>query len=1101
MPRRTTRHHRASRRAALEFLSLRGEQLEPRALLTLTPQLVADVNQEPAGLDVEWHKAPVEMGGNAYFSASAGGIGFELWKTDGTTSGTALVKDISPGGISSYPTELTNVSGTLFFSAGDARLWRSDGTGPGTIFVKDNASGGPTAPRDLTIVNGILFFIAFNGPTTALWKSDGSAERTIIVKAFNSASNLLNVNGVLFFSADDGTTGLELWKSDGTLEGTVLVKDIASGPGGSTLRTPMNVGGQLLFVANDGAHGNELWRSDGTIDGTVIVKDIRTGQAGSNPFELTKVSGALFFVANDGIHSAELWRSDGTEAGTALVRDIRAAEEYFGPRYLTNVNGTLFFSAHKESYGMELWRSDGTEAGTMIVKDIVPGSASSYARRLANQNGLLLFHVPLPAGYDLWKSDGTESGTTLVTAGIRADWHRPSRYTNIGGKLFFAVPDREYESHELWTSDGTAAGTKRLVRDAVSTASAGIADITVSGDSAYFLAVNGLWKTDATTGGTTLISPAASTSNLTKINGKLFFTTLDFGTSSLWTSDGTSAGTVKIRDFGPRYYLSDLIELNGNLYFQGGGPWLNYELWRSDGTAAGTVAVKEITHGAMQRLGGFVNVNGTLFFAANRDNLGTELWKSDGTTGGTVLVKDIRVGPANSVVQTMANINGTLFFFANDGVTGYELWKSDGTALGTVLVRDIHPDGASYSPFQLPLLTNVNGRLLFYVDGGANGIGVWQSDGTTEGTILLSGVGMARELENVNGMLFFAADFRLWKTDGTASGTTKVSDISQSGAFMRDFANVDGMLFFNATDFQHGAEIWRSDGTAEGTFRLRDVAQGGASSFPRDFQSLPSGRIIFTADDGLRGRELWTLVEINAAPSFIRGPDLEATDENGPRVIEEWANDVKAGPPDEAQQTVTFAVTTDRQDLFVEPPAIDASGRLTFTPQPNVSGTAQITVILRDDGGTTNGGVNVSPPQTFAITITKPRPWHNVVRPLDVNDDGNVVAGDVVGVVNYINAFGPGSVFEITGDGNFYDTSGDNALSAVDALRIINYINAQPKSAPTGEGEAATEPLAADVVFRKLGDASLSADSAGLDDWLAAVTDEWTSVPRRRPRW
>src|SRR5207247_222215 len=80
----------------------------------------------------------------------------------------------------------------------------------------------------------------------------------------SNPQQLTNVNGTLFFVANDGTHGRELWKSDGTAAGTTLVKDIWSG-GGSIgyLNTLTNVNGTLFFSARDGATGYELWRSDG----------------------------------------------------------------------------------------------------------------------------------------------------------------------------------------------------------------------------------------------------------------------------------------------------------------------------------------------------------------------------------------------------------------------------------------------------------------------------------------------------------------------------------------------------------------------------------------------------------------------------------------------------------------------------------------------------------------------------------------------------------------------------------------------------------------------------------------------------------------------
>jgi ELWxxDGT repeat protein len=77
--------------------------------------------------------------------------------------------------------------------------------------------------------------------------------------ASSSPDNLTNVNGVLFFTANDGTDGTELWKSDGTAAGTVLVQDINPGSADSSPLWLTNVSGTLFFSAFDGTHGFELW--------------------------------------------------------------------------------------------------------------------------------------------------------------------------------------------------------------------------------------------------------------------------------------------------------------------------------------------------------------------------------------------------------------------------------------------------------------------------------------------------------------------------------------------------------------------------------------------------------------------------------------------------------------------------------------------------------------------------------------------------------------------------------------------------------------------------------------------------------------------------
>ena len=119
----------------------------------------------------------------------------------------------------SDPQYLTNVNGTLFFSAGHTEtgggklyreLWKSDGTEAGTVMVKDLNSGDPGRPRSLTNVDGTLFFSAYDYGDNELWKSDGTEAGTIMVKDISPGErfasfpdHLTNVNGTLYFSAND----------------------------------------------------------------------------------------------------------------------------------------------------------------------------------------------------------------------------------------------------------------------------------------------------------------------------------------------------------------------------------------------------------------------------------------------------------------------------------------------------------------------------------------------------------------------------------------------------------------------------------------------------------------------------------------------------------------------------------------------------------------------------------------------------------------------------------------------------------------------------------------------------------------------------------
>jgi ELWxxDGT repeat protein len=687
----------------------------------------------------------VNVNGTLFFTAwSDVTLSMILWESDGTSAGTQVVAAVSPDN------DLTNVNGTLFFSGG-GQLWKSNGTD--TVQITDSTILPNATFSNLTNVNGTLYFAAnglYTDPNTGLqydtgielWKSDGTAAGTVLVKDINTQSNpntggtmdsspanLINVNGILYFTATDGNQPLELWKSNGTANGTIKIKDMDGGvhlPPPYPLLTAVNgtvffaslkmavnedgyhlwktqgtpsttvevdpsgaagpawlttVGADVLFVAYDAVHGPELWISDGTATGTQLVKRLSTATVSSSPSELTVLNGSLIFAADDGAHYPQVWKTNGTALGTTMLSDNSYSSfDGLGPHNLTVCGGVVYFAAFTYDpttgyYADALWKTDGTAAGTVLVKEVVP-------QELVNFNGTLFFAGSDPAnGSELWKTDGTTAGTVLVKdINPGAADSSPHDFTVVNGTLFFAANDGV---------DGTA-----------------------------------LWKTDGTAAGTVMVSASsADPQDLMSVGGTLFFsaTTVTYG-RELWKSDGTNAGTVLVDDINPGSAdaaPSNLTALNGMVYFFAASTTSGTGLWESDGTANGTVLVEPFAS-----VSNMANINGNLYFAGDDGSSGAELWKSDGTQAGTALVADINPGPDGSNPSAVVQVNGSVFFAADDGTNGNELWKTDGTGANTVLVKDIFPGDGSSNPSNL---INFKNRLFFAADDAAHGVELWQA--------------------------------------------------------------------------------------------------------------------------------------------------------------------------------------------------------------------------------------------------------------------------------------------------------------------------------------------------------------------------------------
>lgn len=681
----------------------------------------------------------VKNGNEIYFSAeSSSSIGKELYKTDGTSSGTVLVKDIRSGSADSFPNQFISVNNTVYFSANNGaqgtELWTTDGTEAGTVMVKDvNTGSGNTFSYNSKVIayNNKIYFI-YN---SALWESDGTETGTISVKEnLETVKTLFTLNNQILIIASNSSTreqivwvsdgteagttsfnpeytefshnneyavvgndlffqgtlspeGYELWKTDGTEAGTFLVKDIHPQGDDNNLESFISYNDKVIFTGNDGNWlGKELYISDGTEAGTFMIKDInKEGNRSSNAQNYFQFGNKILFSADNGINGRELWQLENGVA--SMLLDINPGPYYSNPSYFTEINGTVYFIAETKDTGKELWKTDGTASGTMLVKDINPDKASAFNNgNLAVANNKLYFFAnDGVTGFELWESDGTETGTVLVkdiNIGEN-DSYRAGEIIGYKNKVYFSAQAGDND-FEVWESDGTEAGTK-IHHHYNFSGSSNPRLFTLFDDHLYYNSNGDLIRTDGTTA---LLVTQVEPSNLTVANDKLFFTAGFSDGGELWASTGgSSAYKVKeIRSGSSGSFPSKLTAHNNGIFFIANDGNTGNEIWFSDGTDSGTILVKDLREGgSSSSITEFVSFGDKVVFGGGENNSTTELWVSDGTTEGTKLFEEINPSteqynsgsrPSNFFVS-----NNTLYFSADNGTNGSELFVLEQNAL------------------------------------------------------------------------------------------------------------------------------------------------------------------------------------------------------------------------------------------------------------------------------------------------------------------------------------------------------------------------------------------------------------------------------------
>jgi trimeric autotransporter adhesin len=812
------------------------------------------------------------LGNLAFFVADDELRGRELWRSDGTAFGTWLVRDIAPGRASSDPSFLTAGSSVVFFIArsqtelSGVDVWQTDGSSTGTRKVagpfnqllslyafgdtayftahelqpsgsyrsgtwRARASGEVAYVTQSTIESRPVLLgdkVYFRGSHGLVSSILSGASSTFAVRQIFVLDGPILFQGRLYFSGvlpNDTTSGVELWVSDGTAGGTKMLVDLDPAmhgfhdPVSSAPRFFDVAGDRLVFAAmKNGRVG--LWATDGTPGGTTVIHEpllkLNRGVAlGSN----------LIFAATDGRHGIELWRTNGRREGTALIADINPAGDSM-PRWLTRLGSEVYFSArerpvdfecscdHWELYETcgrpcsgELWKTDGTTAGTRMVKDIRPGPAGGAPYLIRSAEESLFFYANDGfAGLQLWKSDGSERGTAMVARVNRN--HEPGQYFHelgaLGDRLLFVDGDWG-QNMRLRVTEGTSEKTK-LLRDTPDPNESMGTTLTMVGDRGYFFIRenyrNTLWVTDGTVEGTRkepdpALSGAEVGGTIIPFGGGIAYSVAS--PKPHWRlSTKVGESTALLEEIAPGTVYDDPVVAGDHLFFllylENG----DKRLVKTKGGATVTVTDLPSSASDLKASGRFV------YFFARSDLWISELWMSDGTAEGTT-----RVTEAERLIA-----GAEWVFFTRSGEEG--LWRM---RAGSTDAQELPlPYGYRVDPYVEPVAPLTDGEISYVVaPDGKGGSGLWRSDGTVDGTILLTPTflsgGGASPPTKIDGLLYFGflhpdTGFEPWISDGTPEGTMLLYDMNPYGSSgVRNFVRAGNLIYFVANDFRDGSWI------------------------------------------------------------------------------------------------------------------------------------------------------------------------------------------------------------------------------------------------------------------------------------------------------
>ena len=574
--------------------------------------------------------------------------------------------------------------------------------------------------------------------------------------------------------------------------------------------------------------------------------------------ELARAQGSVSLVAD--LHTGPNSSIDG-----GLDR-FRAAV-FFG--------GRTVFSMFTPEHGVELWETDGTALGTRLLADLCPGQCSSLdSAPNFHVEGNSLFFAANDGqhGRELWRLDAAPGAQPELALDLNpgADGSNPGGFTRLSFSINGSAVTRTFFSaaradvgQELWRLGGPSVATLEL--DLLPGPASGTpADIQLCSTSQVCLlarTVDGvndvrLLSYSSTTqvptaatgvGGLNIIGTARSVTDLQSLGPNTFVLIRDTAApDELRVFGSSAASSTLLRSFSS---ASSLLTPNVSLFRMFFAA--DNQLFVSDGTAAGTLSISSASPANLVSLGN------RLLLTANTSSAGRELFSSDGTSAGTALLRELVPGaqglPTSSLDLFMtrsANNLRVFLGFTNPaaGSAGQtQLWISDGTSAGTIEISG----NAITDPGSIVLYpTTGTSALIGYTPAPSGSGEPFFTQGSTATTVALgnfvgdSGDSFASPIAVFNQRLFVTAFL-----GGTNFETLVFPLVAGEPGAPAPFLRIFGAMgeFFGRLWIESSAGLQATDGTVAGTVDLSSIrirAADGGCYVQRN------GRVYFYADEG-----------------------------------------------------------------------------------------------------------------------------------------------------------------------------------------------------------------------------------------------------------